>query len=266
MAILVGGAPAFADDDDRPADLTIPVPDGDFAPATLAEDVHPELPKPGWWKKKKPCPKGSKLVKEKLEISGDPWRSVRCVGKSKAPRPFTAWRTDEEGEREEGWEDAAGERHGMMRSRVNSVYETRGVWVHGKEEGRHEETPVGTGDVRFTTWRSGVKHGLERRGSSSKPLLGYRVDGKRVGVWLVTQGPLDDTVRARLEFRDGKRHGTQRWWYRDGKVLARGDYVDGAGTWEVLAEDGSVHARVDCAKTPDDVLCSETEVPPLGKF
>lgn len=265
VAILAAAAHAGDDagDDARPVDLTVPVPDADLGAATLPADVHTELPRPGWWKKKKPCPKGSKLEKGTLTIDRHPWRWYECKGKSKAPRPYTAWRTDEAGEREEGWLDADGKRHGMFRSRVDSVYEQRGVWVHGQEEGRHEETPVGTGDVRFTTWRRGVKHGLERRGSSQKPLLGYRVDGKREGTWLVTQGPLDDTVRARLRFEGGKRHGAQRWWYRDGKVLARGDFVDGAGTWTILAEDGSVRAKVDCAKDAAHVLCSEVDVPPL---
>lgn len=263
VALIAVVAPAYAGHDDRPADLTLPVPAGDFTPAKLPADVHTGLPKRGWWKKKKPCPKGSKLETGATQLGRDPWRWYECKGRSKAPRPYTAWRTDVAGEREDGWLDATGERHGMFRSRVNSVYEQRGVWVHGEEEGRHEETPVGTGDVRFTTWKGGVKHGLERRGSSGKPLLGYRVDGEREGTWLVTQGPLDDTVRARLQFRDGKRHGAQRWWYPDGKVLARGDYVDGVGTWTILAEDGSVHSRVDCAKDTAHVLCSELDVPPL---
>jgi len=266
LAALGTATPALADDDARPTDLTFPVPDADFTPAELPADVHTELPKDGWWKKKKPCPKGSKLDKGTVKIGRDAWRFYECKGKSKQPMPYTAWNTDEDGEREEGWMDAERERHGMFRSRVNSVYETRGVWVHGKEEGRHEETPVGTGDVRFTTWRNGVQHGLERRGSSGKPLLGYRVDGKRVGVWLVTQGPLDDTVRARLQFEGGKRHGAQRWWYRDGKVLAKGEFTAGAGTWTIYAADGSVHSTVDCAKAPDDVLCAYDDVPPLEQF
>jgi hypothetical protein len=266
VVLLALSGVARADEDARPTDLTIPLPDADFTPATLPKDVSTELPKDGWWKKKKPCPKGAKLKKGTLKISGDPWKFFRCEGKSTQPKPFTAWRTDKAGEREEGWEDRDGERHGMMRSRVNSVYEWRGVWVHGKEEGRHEETPVGSGDIRFTTWKNGVRHGLERRGNSGKPLLGYRVDGKKVGVWLVTHGPLDDTVRARLVFVDGKRHGTQRWWYQDGALLAKGEYAEGVGSWTIFAEDGSVHSKVDCRKTPDDVLCAYDDVPPLQKF
>jgi hypothetical protein len=263
LVVLCGTA--RADDDTRPTDLTIPVPDADFTPAKLPKDVPTKLPKDGWWKKKKPCPKGSKLRTGTTKIHGHPWRYYQCDGTGKLPRPYTAFRTDEKGQREEGWEDENDDRHGMFRSWIGA-YEQKGVYVHGKEEGRHEETPVGSGDIRFTTWKNGVKHGLERRGSSGNPMLGYHVDGKKVGVWLVTQDALDDTVRARLELADGKRHGTQRWWYRDGTLLAKGEFVDGAGTWTIYTETGKVHSTVDCTKTPNDVLCDHDYVPPLGKF
>lgn len=251
-------APAFAEpapaepvpaapdpDDTRPADLTIPVPAVDFA-APLPDGVPPAPPVDGWWKKRRPCPKGSKLVEEDFDWRGAPWRVHRCDGPGVEPLPSTAVAKRGGPDREEAWNDAAGERHGGYRMIEYGVV-TESVWLHGKRHGR--ETYGSLDDGRITLeehFRDGGRHGRYLRNDSSLSETGYVVDGWPDGTWLQWRGR-DGAVRSRRQYVARALHGAQRWWYPDGAVLARGQFDAGVGAWDVLGPDGRVLSRVSCA-------------------
>jgi antitoxin component YwqK of YwqJK toxin-antitoxin module len=256
MALL---SVAHANEDERPASHDIPPPPGDFSERAL--DVPRAPPPDGWWKKKQPCVRGTRLETKKTKLGREEWTSYTCVGKSEQPRAYTALRSD--GEREEWWLDSHGERHGGLRQ-LSSQYETTELYVHGVKEGRQALRARNDLGDSFAHYRDGKHHGLAQEalssGSNSRASVGYYVDGYREGIWIVWNTAAD-LVRARLRYRNGQLDGEQRWWNRDGTVLARGRFVNGDGSWTI---EGKTETR--CKRGERTGICDDPTVPPLGRF
>jgi hypothetical protein len=230
LVAVVG--PAYADDDARPKTISIPLPPGDFTPQALPADVPPDAPADGWWKKKGACPKGTRLDHYKPRGRGD-WTGYSCKGRG-SPKPYTAWK---ENDREAWWTDADDQRHGGLH-RKSFAYEDSELYIHGKQVGRGSHRALGGNQDAFANYRDGKLHGLAHDALPNRTAGGYYIDGKREGVWFVWNTP-GDIIRARLLYKDGRLDGTQRWWTRDGTLLAKGTFVAGDGTWTAFGADGT---------------------------
>ncbi|MFO0618928.1 MAG: hypothetical protein U0414_40440 [Polyangiaceae bacterium] len=227
---------AAADPEDtRPPDRTLTPPPGDFSALPLPPDVHTEPPADGWWKEKDACPAGRNVVTKKLKRLGQPWIAYSCDGGKGGPS--TAIREDAD-EREEGFWDDDGKPHGAVRWLTFAYDDTR-LYVHGVSEGRWTDRARSGNQDSFQTFRAGKCHGEQRRDLGGRASGGYCVDGHSEGIWLVWNTQ-PDIVRARLRYAGGELHGAQRWWTRDGAVLARGRFIEGRGTWGDLAPDGKI--------------------------
>jgi hypothetical protein len=235
-SLVLGSLAGIASADDvRPSKISIPVPPGDFTPPPLPAGVHAEAPVDGWWKKKGACPKGTRLEHKKIADGGHRWTVYVCKGKG-SPSPYTAWN---EKDHEAWWTDADGERHGGLR-RKSFAYETTELYIHGKRAGRWTHRALSGHQDGFAHYRDDKKHGLAHHAVSNLTEGGYYVDGKREGTWFVwnTNTPVE-TVRAVFHYKAGVMDGTQRWWTRDGVLLARAELTAGAGTWTAFGDDGT---------------------------
>lgn len=223
----------------RPADHAAPQPAGDFTPTALPADVHVDPPADGWWKKKGACPRGTRLVNETIRFEGHTWTAHHCVGgKGKDPRPSTTIRTDDSTQREEGWWDGDGHPHGAIHV-VTFAYEETRLYVHDVEEGRWTDRARDGSQDSFSTHRAGKCHGEQREDLGGRASGGWCVDNVLQGTWFVWN-TRPDLVRAKLQYKDGELDGAQRWWTRDGTVLARGAFTAGDGTWTVTAPGGVI--------------------------
>ena len=227
---------ANADDDIRPRKVALVAPPGDFTPPSLPAGVNPEPPVEGWWKKRGACPKDTKLDHQKVKDHGRTWVSYTCKGTG-TPKPYTAW--NDGNDYEAWWTDVNGERHGGVLIR-SLAYVTTEMYIHGKRAGRWTHRALEGKQSSFTHYREDKKHGLAHDATASMTVGGYYVDGKREGTWFAwnTDGT-DGIVRAVFQYKGGVMEGTQRWWTRDGKLLARGELVAGAGTWLSFGPDGA---------------------------
>ncbi|MFN0249507.1 MAG: toxin-antitoxin system YwqK family antitoxin [Kofleriaceae bacterium] len=232
--VLVSLAGIASAGDVRPSTVTIPVPPGDFTPPPLPAGVHAEAPVDGWWKKKGACPKGTRLEHEKVADKRHRWTVYVCNGKG-SPKPYTAWN---EKDHEAWWTDADGERHGGVRVK-SFAYETTELYIHGKRTGRWTHRALSGGQDGFAHYRDDKKHGLAHDAMPNLTEGGYYVDGKREGTWFVWNTTPVESVRAVFQYKAGVMDGTQRWWTRDGALLARADFTAGAGTWTAFGPDGA---------------------------
>lgn len=226
---------ANADDDARPSKVAIVAPPGDFTSPPLPAGVNPEAPADGWWKKKGACPTGTKLEHQKVKDGRRTWVSYACKGKG-SPKPYTAWNDSKD--HEAWWTDADGKRHGGVLIR-SFAYDTTELYVHGKRAGRWTHRARSGVQDGFAHYRDDKKHGLAHDAVSNITEGGYYVDGKREGTWFVWNNTSPGVVRAVHHYKGGVMDGTQRWWTRDGQLLARGELVAGAGTWTSFGPDGT---------------------------
>lgn len=232
--------PVIDPEDTRPTDHVAPAPPGDFAPIAYPEDVHLEPPPEGWWTKKDACPAGRKIVSESFELHRKPWTAHHCEGKG---GPSTSTRDDAD-EREEGWWDEDGKPHGAIRWLTVGYDETK-LYVHGSREGRWTSRARDGSQNSFETYRADRCHGERRHDLGSYVQSGWCVDGDNQGTWFVWNKK-PDVVRARLRYTGGELDGAQRWWTRDGAVLARGAFTAGEGTWTILPPGGKARSETRC--------------------
>jgi hypothetical protein len=236
-AVLFFAVAAFADDpeDLRPTDHAIAPPPGDFAPEPLPDGVHADPPADGWWKRAGACPRGTKLVKKaNVKLGAHVWTSYVCEGNG-SPKPYTAW--NERSEREAWWKDADNKWHGGLYRR-SFAYEDKELYVHGARVGHYVHRALDGSQEGFANYRGGHAHGLAHEAYQGITAGGYYVEDRRQGPWLVWNTP-GDLMRARLRYRDGALDGAQRWWTRDGKILARGSFKAGEGSWTAFGTDGT---------------------------
>jgi hypothetical protein len=169
-----------------------------------------------------------------------------CIGKGAWPRPSTAishWKG--RALRGDYWVDADRKTHGAFRELMGERSEHVGFMLHGVEEGVQIDRLVGERGELRKTYRGGELHGLYISSMNSAPTTGYYARGKRTGTWLGWRS-LDGAVKARLRYTDGALEGAQRWWFADGKVLARGTFSAGKGTWEIFGRDGRRRSSTQC--------------------
>jgi hypothetical protein len=244
LAATVYAAPG--PDDVQPTSHDIPLPDPDLADRKAPDGVPTTPPADGWWKKKRACPKGTRVEKRVVKVVGGTVETHACVGKGAWPRPKTGIaRMQDRTERGDYWVDADGKTHGAFRERLGERDEHIGFMLHGVEEGAQIDRYTGaTGELR-TTYRAGKRHGLYVSALNSMPSTGYYADDQPTGTWLVWRS-IDGAVKARLRYTAGELDGAQRWWFRDGAVLARGRFVAGKGEWEILGRDGTRRSVTRC--------------------
>lgn len=251
-------------EDARPADHTVAAPPGDFAPIAFPPDVHLDVPPDGWWTKKDACPAGARVVTEAVKLHGHPWTAHHCEGKG---GPSTAIRDDADG-REEGWWDADGKPHGAVRW-LTFAYDATMLYVHGVKEGRWTDRARDGSQDSFESYRAGRCHGEVRRDLGGRASGGWCVEGEKEGTWFVWNTK-PDVVRARLRYSGGALDGAQRWWTREGEVLARGTFTAGEGTWTILPPGGTGRVEIRCkdgarvALGAEGSICEDPTVPPLG--
>jgi hypothetical protein len=237
VIFLLLALPAYAADpeDSRPSNVTVAPPPGDFAPQPLPDDVHADAPADGWWKRPGACPRGTKLVRHAdIKIGSHVWSGYDCEGNG-SPKPYTAW--NEKGDRESWWKDADNKWHGGLYRR-DFAYEDKELYVHGVRVGHHVHRALDGSQEGFADYRAGHMHGLAHDALTGRTAGGYYTETGRQGLWLVWNTP-GEVIRARLRYRDGALDGAQRWWTRDGKILARGTFSAGDGTWTSFGMDGS---------------------------
>ncbi|HTJ46442.1 MAG TPA: hypothetical protein VL463_30260 [Kofleriaceae bacterium] len=233
MLVCAGVARADSSDDTRPASHALVAPAGvDFTPQALPADVHVDPPADGWWKKKGMCPRGKKPVKDTAKLGDRTWTGWSCGGEV---GPYSA--TTDKGDREAWWKDADEKWHGGLMRR-DFAYEDKELYLHGVRVGHFVHRALDGTEESFADYRDGHRHGLANEALGNRTAGGYYVSGFREGTWFVWNTPVD-LVRAKLSFAHGLFDGEQRWWTRDGKLLARGSFKAGDGTWKVFAPDGA---------------------------
>lgn len=247
VAVVAASSDAAPDPSDtQPTSHDIPLPDADLADRPAPDGVPSSPPTESWWKAKGACPKGTHVVQRVEKVVQGTIEVHECVGKGAWPRPKTGIaRTKVRTERGDYWVDENGKTHGAFRELLGEHDQHVGFMLHGVEDGAQIDSHAGsTGELR-TTYRAGERHGLYVSALNSMPSTGYYSHGARIGTWLVWRS-LDGAVKARLRYAAGELDGAQRWWFADGKVLARGQFAAGKGQWEIFGRDGARRSITRC--------------------
>lgn len=249
-------------DDVQPTSHDTPLPDPDLAYALPLAGVPPAPPTDAWWSARGACRKGTRLVNRDVRVDAPKGTMEihECVGKGAWPRPKTGishWKDRQiQGHY---WVNADDKTHGGFRELMGERSEHVGYILHGVEDRAQIDRIVGERGEHRETYRDGRLHGLYVSELNSMPSAGYYAKGRRTGTWLVWRS-LDGAVKGRLRYRDGALDGAQRWWFADGKVLGRGTFTAGKGTWEILGRDGKRRSTTSC----DGRKLVEGQVVPSG--
>ncbi len=247
-------APAAAS---TPTNATRPViqpPDGDL-PAVTPEPPPIELPvndpafaepAKNWWKRRSPCPKGSRVATWKGNVplhGGRVTVGYSCKRGDIDHGPFVSFYSDGT-LAEAGWkrEDKF---HGLRREYYPDgkvIVELR--YVDGREHGpqlyMHRNGKI---------WRRGVMRDDQRYGrwleggdSGFRSESYYGIDGPSVAMGWYPDG----RVAYRAELRDQKLDGEQVVWGPAGEVFGQARFRAGSGDWTFWRQSGERWAELTC--------------------
>jgi antitoxin component YwqK of YwqJK toxin-antitoxin module len=240
----------------QPTSHDVALPDPSLADPPLPDGLPTTPPAHQWWTKRGACPKGTHHVAKRVPVDYPKGTSVEtheCVGKGPWPRPKSGGSIDaKSGAMLDGplrmwgdyWVDADGKTTGAFEELLGHGQDHVGFMVHGVQQGRQQEVRDGK-VVSFETYVDGKRHGLVYEADNSMPWTGYEGEHGREGTWLWWRSS-DGAVKARLRYQHGALDGAQRWWFADGKVLARGRFAAGKGDWEILGRDGKRRSVTRC--------------------
>jgi antitoxin component YwqK of YwqJK toxin-antitoxin module len=193
-------APPATTEPTLPAGITL-------APVVVPKEPAFKLPPAKWWKKKNPCPKGSKRVVLKNDRADSPREWATAIvcrdAKGEVHGPSIALYKDGS-PFEEDTGSINGTIHGIRRAwEPDGSLRHQTTFVMAKQHGPHTEWHDSDGHITKGDYLDDEQHGLWLDFEGGElTVRGYYDRGKRVGTWIGSEDKVA-TARMTLDYPDG---------------------------------------------------------------